>query len=123
MTAADRAAVIAGVADVAAIEHAAAVYGLSAVERDVLVLLLGLAIGLPGARRPHDLPAAEVIEVLGGEAARTVGVLAPLEPGAPLSAFDLIAGRGDGPRLDRRIALADDFWPRLVGVPGRGPVP
>ncbi len=99
----------------AMIEHATRVFRLQPIERDVLVFLLGVALGQTGAKRPREVRLADVVDVLGAGDAR-VGVLAALDDSATLAGHALVTVRGDGPRLDRTIALADGFWPRLVGV-------
>ena len=98
-----------------AIDHAARVFALSLLERDVLVLLLGATVA-HGDRVAHALRLGDLIEAL-SKGAEYGDVVAAFDDAATLVSFALVRFGGDGPRLDRTVGLDDAFWPRLVGAP------
>lgn len=96
-----------------AIDHACDVFALSAFERELLVALLDRTLGLDGAAR-----AMTIAELVAGTSGRDklARLVATLLPGGTFADLALAEVHGDGPWLQRTIALDASFWPRLVGV-------
>jgi AAA+ superfamily predicted ATPase len=102
-----------GTARLDLVEHATRVFSLSPLERDVLLILLAASLGPAGAARA--LRVGDLIDAV-TKSADVSAVVAALDDVAPLLSFALIEVHGDGPRINRGVALHDDFWPRLVGA-------
>ncbi len=98
----------------ARLQHAVEVFGLQAPERDVVTLLFAAAIAPAGER--SSLRVIDVVDQLAGIHDR-VALLAAFSPSSALFGFALIEVRGEGPRLEQRVSLLDDLWPRLLGMP------
>ena len=88
--------------------HSAAVFGLGAIEKQILERLLERAIA------PEMLPPVRLRELVADTLGHDRRAHAAVDPHGPLFRFALVSVRGSGAWLDRRVALADDFWPRLV---------
>ena len=92
-------------------------FALSPVERDVLGLLVEMATGRNQLRvRGGAVRVGDVVELLGARHPAVGDVIAALWPSSTLVRRGLVELRGDGPRLDRTIAIGDDVWPRLAGT-------
>jgi hypothetical protein len=86
------------------LNRAATVFGLDTIARRALELL----VPRPAATPPVRL--GDLCTPLGGISA----VAAAFDPGGPLLRWRLVT-LGDGVWSERTVAVADSFWPRLVG--------
>jgi AAA+ superfamily predicted ATPase len=98
----------------------AAAFGLSPLEHDLVVVLLELATSGAARRlRPGGARVGDLVDALAARH-RPAEILAAVWPASPLVRRGLVEVRGDGPQLDRAIAIADELWPRLVGAVAPG---
>lgn len=94
-------------------DHATRVFGLSVLEREIVGVLLGAALGFGPRASSRMVLVPELVATLGTDRARAAAVIAALEPGAPLVRHELVTF---GPAPDRTVGLVDAFWPRLLGI-------
>ena len=98
-------------AEAAVLEHMAAVFALDEVACALVEQLLASMLGTSQRRRLR-LRTLLAPWLKRGQAR---AALAAVDPGSPLVRLGVITTYGSGPWLERRAALADDFWPRLLG--------
>jgi hypothetical protein len=92
------------------IDHATHAFGLSSLETTLVATLLALMLDRDG--RPIS-----VGELSKLAPAPNGSVVAALGPHETLVACAIVSVDGTGPILGRSIAVHDEFWPRLTGVP------
>ena len=92
------------------LDHATQAFGLSSLDTTLVTTLLALMLDREG--RP--LSVGELSKLA---QAPYGSVAAALDPHETLVACAIVSIDGTGPILGRSIALHDEFWPRLTGIP------